>query len=238
MYILNRIKMFVPLGELGLYRDDGLIMIKQANGPNMERIRKKLHTTFRQEGLSITICKPSLVANFLDITLDINDKSYRPFRKENNITQYINKGSNHPPSIIRNIPDIVNRRINTISSNEEMFNSSKQFYEDALKSSGYNIKNLEFSKKPPDNNNTAKKKRGRNIIWYNPPYNADVTTNLGRKFFSLIEKHFPKSHRYSKFINRNQVKLSYSCMPNIRSIIMSHNKRLLEKYTTPQVKKR
>ena len=89
-----------------------------------------------------------------------------------------------------------------------MFNSSKQFYEDALKSSGYNIKNLEFSKKPPDNNNTTKKKRGRNIIWYKPSYNADVTTNLGRKFFSLIEKHFPKSHRYSKFINRNQVKLS------------------------------
>ena len=166
MYILNKIKIFVPHEELGLYRDDGLIMIKQANGPNMERIRKILHTAFRQEGLSITTCKPSLVANFLDITLGINNKSYRPFRKEKNITQYINKGSNHPPSIIKNIPDVVNRRISTISSNEEMFNSSKQFYEDALKSSGYNIKNLEFSKQPPVNKHTTKKKRKRNIIWY------------------------------------------------------------------------
>ena len=66
-----------------------------------------------------------------------------------------------------------------------------------------------------------------NTIWYNPPYNAAVSTNIGRKFIKLIDKHFPKGSKLHKVFNRNNIKISYSCMPNVASIIKSHNRKVL-----------
>ena len=43
---------------------------------------------------------------------------------------------------------------------------------------------------------------------------------------SLIDKHF-KNKPLGKYFNRKNVKVSYSCLPNIETIISSHNKRLL-----------
>ena len=42
-----------------------------------------------------------------------------------------------------------------------------------------------------------------------------------------INKHFPTNYRLNKIFNRNNVKVSYSCLPNIASIISSHNKSVL-----------
>ena len=67
-------------------------------------------------------------------------------------------------------------------------------------------------------------KRKRNIIWYNPPYSMNVKTNVGKIFFKLLRKHFPPSHPMYTIFNTNKVKISYSCFPNIGSIISSHNK--------------
>ena len=49
------------------------------------------------------------------------------------------------------------------------------------------------------------------IMWYTPPYNAAAKTNLGKQFLQLIDRHFPKGHKLHKIINRNTVKISYSC---------------------------
>ena len=72
------------------------------------------------------------------------------------------------------------------------------------------------------------------ITWYNPPSNSSVKTNLGRKFLNIVDKCFPKNHPLHKIFNRHTLKLSYSCMPNMKSIIASHNKTLLSDYTPPQ----
>ena len=77
-----------------------------------------------------------------------------------------------------------------------------------------------------DTANNRSPKRKRDIIWYNPPYNVEVATNIGKEFLTLIEKHFPKDHKLRKCINRNCVKLSYSCTKNMKSIIQSHNKKI------------
>ena len=69
------------------------------------------------------------------------------------------------------------------------------------------------------------KKRKRNIIWFDPPYSKSVKTNIGRIFIKLISKHFPPNHKFVKIFNKNTIKLSYSCMPNIRSKINGHNKK-------------
>ena len=42
-----------------------------------------------------------------------------------------------------------------------------------------------------------------------------------------MDECFPKTHPLHKIINRNKVKLSYSCMPNIGSLVKRHNSKIL-----------
>ena len=44
-----------------------------------------------------------------------------------------------------------------------------------------------------------------------------------------MKKHFPPRHEFSKLFNRNTIKVSYSCMSNIKAEIHKHNKSFLEK---------
>ena len=37
----------------------------------------------------------------------------------------------------------------------------------------------------------------RNTIWYNPPFNKNVRTNIAHDFLQLIDKHFPPANRLS-----------------------------------------
>ena len=74
----------------------------------------------------------------------------------------------------------------------------------------------------------------KSFQWYNPPWNANVKTNLGRKFLNIIDRCFPKEHTLHKIFNKHTLKLSYSCMPNIKSIISSHNKAVLSDYHQSQ----
>ena len=55
----------------------------------------------------------------------------------------------------------------------------------------------------------------------------NVKTNMARKFLQHIDKHFPKHHKFHKIFNRNNVKVSYSCMPNMFSEIRSHKQKIL-----------
>ena len=55
-------------------------------------------------GLSITIkCNLKLV-DFLDVTFNLVNEIYKPYRKPNNKPLYINKHSNHPPNILKQHP--------------------------------------------------------------------------------------------------------------------------------------
>jgi len=72
------------------------------------------------------------------------------------------------------------------------------------------------------------KQRHRNVTWYNPPFSKSVKTNIGKKFLSLISKCFPKSHKLRPIVNRNTIKVSYSCMRNVGALITGHNKTLIK----------
>lgn len=52
-----------------------------------------------------------------------------------------------------------------------------------------------------------------------------ISTNVAKKFLSLVSKHF-KSQHLRKLFNKNNVKVSYSCTDNMRSIINRHNSKL------------
>ena len=72
-----------------------------------------------------------------------------------------------------------------------------------------------------------KSNRGCKIISFNRPYSYSVATDVGKTFFLLLDKHFPRTHMFYKIFNWNNVKVSYSQMLNISSIIKSHNKMVL-----------
>ena len=80
------------------------------------------------------------------------------------------------------------------------------------------------------------KNRPRNITWFNPPYSQNVETKVGKCFLQLVDKHFPKSNPLHKIFNRNTLKLSYSCMSNVKTIISSHNKAQIKKHRINQKK--
>ena len=77
-------------------------------------------------------------------------------------------------------------------------------------------------------NSVGNRKRMRNVIWFNPPYNANVKSNIGAKFLKMVKKHFNKNHKLHKIFNTNTLKLSYSCAPNMANIIKAHNCKVLE----------
>ena len=72
--------------------------------------------------------------------------SFKPYHKPNNNPVYINKDSNHPPSVIKELCKSIGKRISDISSDEIIFNESVGLYENALKASGFNEK-LEYHEK-------------------------------------------------------------------------------------------
>ena len=78
-----------------------------------------------------------------------------------------------------------------------------------------------------ENDKNEKKKRKCNIIWNNPSYSAEVKINIGKMFFKLLNKHFPRGHKFYKQFNKNTVKLSYSSTKNMASLIATHNWSIL-----------
>ena len=115
---------------------------------NFEKIRKpkqqlwyvnphRLDGLFEKNGLRVEIKANLKTVDFLDVTLDIETGIFKPFVKPNNIPLYVHKHSNHPPSVINNIPKSINRRLSSISSNEEVFNQSVKIHQEALEKSGY-----------------------------------------------------------------------------------------------------
>ena len=106
-----------------------------------------------------------------------------------------------------------------------MFKEAAQFYQIALDNAGYKFV-LKYN--PQEQNSKRKKRRQRKITWFNPPFSKNVATNIGKEFFRLMEKCFPPGHILNPIINKNTVKLSYSCLQNMGSVISSKNKKLLK----------
>ena len=208
----------------GFYRDDGLGVTIQ-RPQQVENTKKRICEIFRQNGLKLTIEANKKIVNFLDVTLDLTRNSFSPYLKPNNTLLYVNCQSNHPPSILKNIPISVNKRLCELSSSEEIFRKSVRPYQEALEKSGYTHK-LVYSL-PSQNQTQHRRQRKRKIVWYNPPFSKNVETNLGKEFFKLLDQHFPKCHILHPIINRNGVKLSYSCLSNVRNIISKHNGKVI-----------
>ena len=172
--------------------------------------------------MKITIQFNLKTVDFLDVTFDLDNNTCKPFRKENNKPIYINKHSNHPPSILKQLPKSIEKRISE-TMNKNIFDESIKPYKDALKESDFS-EALNYIARTT---NKKQKSRKRKIIWFNPPFSKSVQSNIGRILLCLLSKHFPRNHTMYKIFNRKTVKISYSCLRNISSVISSHNRNIL-----------
>lgn len=226
IFLQNQISQHYNKNNIGLYRDDGLAVFRNVSGPQSERIKKKLQKLFKNNGLEIVIECNKKIVDYLDITLNLNDGTYKPYSKPDSKIQYINTKSNHPPNIINQIPKTIEKRLSEHSSNEQVFNETKHIYEKALQDAGHQTV-LNYNP-PIECPEQPSNRRKRNIIWFNPPYSKNVSTKIAKRFLNLIDKHFPNNHRYHKLFNRNSIKVSYSCTSNMKSIIDKHNHKILK----------
>ena len=171
-YILSRLTEKYG-NSIGLYHDDGLSAFNKTP-QEIERIKKDICQIVRDNDLKITVDANLTKVNFLDVTLDLKSGKHSPYTKEGNTPLYVHKQSNHPPSILRNIPESINKRLSEISSDEDCFNKAKGVYQDALNKCGYKY-NLSYKAPIPDASRKSKN-RQRNITWFNPPYSQNGET--------------------------------------------------------------
>jgi hypothetical protein len=154
-------------------------------------------------GLKITAEVNYKTVNFLDVTLNLTNESYKPRRKPNNDLLYIHKESNHPPSITKQLPAAINRRIASLSSDKQTFDSFVSTYDNALKQSNYNTK-LQYSTADTtltteSRSQNEKHIRTRKSIWFNPPYSKNVRTNVALVSYAYLLSGLSPHVRYAYF---------------------------------------
>ena len=173
----------------------------------LERIKKSLQKTFKDFVLEIVAECNLRIVNYLDVTLNLNDGSFRPCDKPDDIIQYINKEFNHPPNLIKHLPASIEKRLSNNSFDEKIFQESAIYYEDTLNKAGY-LDKVVFHAPSASNQENKNKNCQRNVLWFNLPCSKSVTTRIGQSFLYPIDISFLKKHTFNKIFIRNNVKAS------------------------------
>ena len=132
--------------------------------------------------------------NFLDITLNLANCCFMPYRKDNFLIKNTNNNSNHQIIIRTHLPKMIEKRLSRLSTNPKTFNNEKHSYQIALRQSNFKHE-LEYAKKisPID-----KKKQKRIYYVLQSPLCQPVKTNILKK--SLVK--FIKNESMKKFLTK------------------------------------
>ena len=110
-----------PLDNISVEYDKNSIGLYHDNRSIFETIKKNLQKPFKDFGLEIAAESNLKIANYLDVTLNLNDGSFRPFDKSDDIIQYINKEFNHPPDLIKHLPASIEKQLSNNSFDKKYF---------------------------------------------------------------------------------------------------------------------
>ena len=61
--------------------------------------KQEVNNVLKYHGLKITIEANKKIVNFLDVTLDLTSRCYKPYMKPSNKLLYVHKQSNHSPTL-------------------------------------------------------------------------------------------------------------------------------------------
>ena len=178
-YMLKLLSNKYNKNDFGFYRDDGLAVLKNTSGLQSEQVKKNVQKIFKEHGLDNIIHCNMKVANYLDVTFNLNDWTYKPYTKPNNGIKYIYKKSNNPPSAIQKLPISIESWSSTLCFNEKIFQEPVPPSQKALQNSG--CRHTVTYKRPKNENkstniNKIKQNRKRQTIYFNRPFNLKTKT--------------------------------------------------------------
>ena len=78
IYILSRLATIIDKKGCGIYRDDGLLVLRNVIGQHIDRVRKNVIQLFKDIGFFIDIVTNLKIVNFLDITFNLNNGTFKP----------------------------------------------------------------------------------------------------------------------------------------------------------------
>ena len=221
LYLLSQLADLPIQG--GLYRDDALFVSSLKPKEN-NKLLERIKATMRENGLEIKAKCNATVANFLDVTFDLGNNQHMPYRKPDQVIEYININSNHPCHVLKNTVAEVAKRLSTLSSSKEIFDATKGPEQEALRRAGYME---ELTYQPEVTATPRRRQRKRKVVWFNPPYCMSLKTKVGHRFLNILDSCFPADHPLHRVLNRHTVQLSYRTMPNLAKIISGHNAKVV-----------
>ena len=180
LYLLDKLSSVIGRQNVGLYKDNGFAAINSSSGSALDQMRQNIVALFKNKKLSIVIETNLFERDFLNVTFNLAIGKFFPFRKPNNQLLYIIVEPNLPPSMIRDIPNVIRKRLSDLSCNEKGYEKkAKPFCGTALIGSGYKT-SLAYTR--------SNRNRASNITWFNPSYSQNVKTNIGKTFLKLTKK--------------------------------------------------
>ena len=111
LYIQSKLETVLPKSNFGIYRDDGLALLRNLNGQETDKVRKNIIRVFKDIGFSLEIETNLKEVDFLDVSLNLQNGTYQPYKKPNDRLLYIHSLSNHPPNVIKQIPKSIQEKL-------------------------------------------------------------------------------------------------------------------------------
>ena len=81
VYILPHLETIINKNEMGLYRDDGLLISRIANDQKTNKTRKNIIEIFKNIVFKIDIATNLKEVHFLDATFNLTNGTFRPYKK-------------------------------------------------------------------------------------------------------------------------------------------------------------
>ena len=123
--MLSLFSKHITKNHIGLYRDGGLAILKKASVPEGKNLINSYKTINAQYN-------PKII-NYFDLILNLNDRKYPICRKPKEETNHIYVNSDHPPLIIKEIPQPIEKRLSILSPSKNVFQESAIYNEKYLK---------------------------------------------------------------------------------------------------------
>ena len=142
IHILSLLSNELDKQSTGLPQDDGLILLRNRSKQRTDRIRKDVIEIFRNAGFKsfkVEIKTNLHIADFLDVTFNLLDGMYTPYKNKPSTTDYKTTTNIYKYNI--------SNRLSNNSSNKQVFDISKGEYEKALRESGYENVSLIYTYK-------------------------------------------------------------------------------------------
>ena len=98
LYIQSNLENKLSKSNFGLYRHAGIILLTNFNCQEMDKKRKSIIKVFKNIGFSIDIQTNLKEVDFLDVTLNLQNGTYRPYKKRNDKLLYICRRTIHRKS--------------------------------------------------------------------------------------------------------------------------------------------